>query len=170
MIQRYIILKLKIEVFFARQIDTDMSSPQEYHYTAQPSMPHCQGSSCYCFHATNQMDANYSDSDSDSDVDSIACELQISSSEWHIETDSDWTIALNEMKFRHPRVLLAYFRFVSFTNEIAKSRQEYISIPPIPKDVKQYILNHSSFKETPSEFQEEVNNLHAWVELLSSKD
>jgi hypothetical protein len=38
----------------------------------------------------------------------------------------------------------------------------------MPKDVKDHVLEHISFKETSPEFQEEVNDLHAWVHLVSS--
>jgi hypothetical protein len=161
------ILNPKIELFFARQIVTSMSSPQEYHYTAYPTMPHCQGTSCYCFHGKNQMDEFFSDSDSETSEVMPSS----SSSGWRLVNDSsDWAIALNDQVFRHPRVLLAYFRFVSLNNEIAKITEEYIHIPTIPKDVKDYMLDHVSFKETTPEFEEEVSDLLSWIHLLSSND
>lgn len=107
------------------------------------------------------MDASISDSESDEH------EVTPILSAWQVNYSSEWTVYLNQLIFRHPRVLLAYFRFVSFTNELAETSQEYIRLPSMPRDVKEYILNHISFKETPSEFAEEINEIHSWVNLLS---
>lgn len=82
-------------------------------------------------------------------------------------SDSEWTVYLNQLTFRHPRVLLAYFRYVSVTNELAETPQEYIRLPCMPTDVKSYILNHISFQEDIPEFREERNDLLAWLQLLA---
>ena len=109
------------------------------------------------------MDASDWDSESESESES-----PITSSPWKIlSDDSEWAVSLNGTIFRHPRVLLAYFRYVSFTNELAKNREEYIHLPLMTKNVKDYILNHISFRDTPEEFKEEVADLHAWVCLIS---
>lgn len=135
-----------------------MSSPQEYHYTATPQMPQCQGTSCYCFQGKNQFNDIFSDSDSESE-----CEPYTPPSNgWHIADASDWTVALHQLNFRHPRVLLAYFRFVTLYNELA-GRDEQLWIPKIPTHVSEFILSHVSIRQTPEEFKNEVNELRFYV-------
>lgn len=137
-----------------------MSSPQEYQYTAYPTMSQCQGTSCYCFEGKNQLDASISDSETEDET------IVPSLSAWHVNNGSDWIVYLNQLTFRHPRVLLAYFRYVGVTNELAETLEEYIRLPCMPKDVRDYILNHISFKEDIPEFREERNELSLWVERL----
>lgn len=108
---------------------------------------------------------NACDSDSDSDSD-----FPFPLTGWHIVDKKNWTVALNELKFRHPRVLLAYFRFVSLHNEIAEDSEEAIHLPHMPKDVKNFILNHISLREPPAEFEDEVNDLRSWVLLISKEE
>ena len=123
-------------------------------------MSQCQGTSCYCFEGKNQLDASISESDSEEE------KIVPSLSAWSIN-GSEWTVYLNQLTFRHPRVLLAYFRYVSVTNELAETLQEYIRLPCMPTDVRDYILNHISFKDNIPEFREERNDLIVWLELLS---
>ena len=136
---------------------TPAMSHQEYHYTAYPEMALCQGSNCYCFQGYNQMNEPISDSES------VECHV-----DWHILTDTEWGVELNNLKFLHPRVLLAYFRFISMHNELA-SQAECIHIPLIPKEIREYILNHISIKETPPEFKEEVDSLKMYVLMHSAE-
>ena len=105
------------------------------------------------------MDDFFSDSESDtSDV--------VPTSGWRIEKEEDWAVALNDLTFRHPRVLLAYFRFLTLHNEIAPP-PERILIPSIPTKVSDFILNHVSIQDTPPEFKGEVDALRAYVSLFS---
>lgn len=108
------------------------------------------------------MDASFSDSDSEPST-------PVASSPWKIlSDDSEWTVALNDTKFRHPRVLLAYFRFVCLHNEIADA-EDHILIPKLSKSVSDFILNHCSFHQTPVEFKGEVDALRMYVSLFSNK-
>lgn len=136
-----------------------MSSPQEYHYTAEPTMSQCQGQSCYCFYGKNQMEDFFSDSESE--TDSV-----LDTQGWRIDKKEEWTVVLNEIKFRHPRVLLAYFRFIALHNEMAEP-EEKIFVPVIPKKVSEFILSHTSFEETPEEFKSEVSALRSFVSFFS---
>ncbi len=100
-------------------------------------------------------------SDSESDTSDV-----IPSSGWRIEKEEEWAVAVNELTFRHPRVLLAYFRFLTLHNEIAPP-QERILIPNMPKKVSDFILKHPSIQDTPPEFKSEVDALRAYISLFS---
>jgi hypothetical protein len=79
--------------------------------------------------------------------------------EWQIlDKEPEWAISLLQMKFRHPRVLLAYFRFVSLHNEIALN-EERMFIPEIPHHVVDFIFSHPSFQEPPPVFKKEIEEL-----------
>jgi hypothetical protein len=139
-----------------------MSSPQEYHYTAYPTQAICQGHSCYCFMGMNQMNEPIYECGMP-EVEDV--------SEWGIlPDDSEWTVALRDMKFRHPRVLLAYVDFVVVHNELAKNEDEKILIPKMPIDVSLFILNHISIKEPVEEFKDKINRLRYFVELCTRRD
>ncbi len=107
--------------------------------------------------------------DPSSDTESVAStELVEVESDWKIlPEDSEWTVGFRDLKFRHPRVLLAYLRFVAFHNEMATNEDETILLPLIPSSVADFILNHISFKETPKEFLDEVKCLRRYIYLLS---
>jgi hypothetical protein len=92
-------------------------------------------------------------------------------SEWAIlPEDSEWTIALRDRKFRHPRVLLAYVDFVVSHNELAKNEEEKIVIPQMPTSVVLFIFDHTSLREPPEEFKEQINRLRYFVEFCSRGD
>lgn len=161
----------KIENFFCRNIGITMSGPQEYIFTAHPKMPECQGENCYCFHGRNQMDASISDSEEESlsQKEEPSIRIYYGDDEWQIlKNESAWTVALNQMRFHHPRVLLAYFRFISLHNEIAQEG-EHIQIPEIPGIVVDFILGHISFQNPPPEFKEDVEELKARVLRLKEQ-
>jgi len=139
-----------------------MSAPEEYHYTAYPTQALCLGHSCYCFQGMNQMNEPIYD---------IGIPESEDVSEWAIlPEDSEWTIALRDRKFRHPRVLLAYVDFVVSHNELAKNEEEKIVIPQMPTSVVLFIFDHTSLREPPEEFKEQINRLRYFVEFCSRGD
>lgn len=139
-----------------------MSGVQEYHYTAYPTQALCLGHSCYCFQGMNQMNEP---------IYEIGIPEPDTASEWGIlPEDSDWTIALRDKKFRHPRVLLAYVDFVASHNELAKSEDEKIVIPQMPTEVSLFILDHTSLKNPPEEFKEQINRLRYFVDVCTRGD
>lgn len=89
--------------------------------------------------------------------------------DWRIMTEADWGVSLRTKRFRHPRVLLAYFRFVCLHNEIALHGEE-IEVPEIPHHVVDFILAHPSFKDPPAEFKSDIEELKehvlAWKERV----
>jgi hypothetical protein len=139
-----------------------MSGFQEYHYTAYPTQALCLGHSCYCFQGHNQMNEPIYEVETP-EADTV--------SEWSIlPDDSEWTVSLRTLKFRHPRTLLAYIDFVFSHNELATSEDEKIVIPQMPTEVSLFILNHSSLKEPPPEFKDQINRLRYFVELCSRQE
>ena len=69
------------------------------------------------------------------------------------------TPAINHrFTLRHPRVVLNFLRFLDSYNEVAEP-DEVFMIRAIPKEVQDSILNHVSLRETPPEFEIEVNEL-----------
>ena len=139
-----------------------MSSPQEYHYTAYPTQALCLGHSCYCFQGMNQMNEPIYECGMPETEDV---------SEWAIlHDDSEWTVALRDMKFRHPRVLLAYVEFVLSHNELTRTLEEKIIIPKMPTEVGLFILNHISIKEPPEEFKTQIGTLRYFVDLCTRGD
>ena len=105
------------------------------------------------------MNASFSDSEStDSEPPSFV-------EGWHILAESEWGVALGALKFRHPRVLLAYFRFITLHNEIA-AQEEYIEIPKIPRRVMDFMFSHCSFTNIPPEFKNEVDSLKFYIRLF----
>jgi hypothetical protein len=59
---------------------------------------------------------------------------------------------------KHPRVILAFLRFIDLYNELADP-EEVFMIRAIPQSVIATIRNHSSVTDVPPEFQAEVNEL-----------
>lgn len=78
----------------------------------------------------------------------------------------DWAFSLrtkiNKVVFYHPRVLLAYFRFVSFHNELVDD-EDKIKIPLMPKEIAAKALSHSSIQDPPEEFADEVFDLVSYI-------
>ena len=139
-----------------------MSAPQEYHYTAYPTQALCLGHSCYFFQGMNQMNEP---------IYEIGVPEPDTVSEWAIlPEDSEWTIALRDRKFRHPRILLAYVDFVVSHNELAKNEDEKIVIPQMPTDVGLFIYDHTSMREPPEEFKEQINRLSYFVQVCTRGD
>jgi hypothetical protein len=152
-----------LKIFFVGTLGIKMSAPQEFMFTAEPEMPQCQGEGCYCFHGRNQMDATFSDDEDSSSSDNENAYSEHYVEPWQIlHNEVQWTIALDQLIFRHPRVLLAYFRFVLLHNEIA-SQKESILLPQIPDNVVDFILGHTSFQNPPPEFKEDVEELRTHV-------
>ena len=83
------------------------------------------------------------------------------------EGDDNWAFALRQngkkLTFYHPRVLLAYFRFVRLYNTEVVSRDEMINIPLIPTEIAQKLMSHSSIQNPPEEFTSEVNALVDYI-------
>ena len=150
-----------MKLFSWRDFRTTMSSFTEYFYTARPAVPHCKGSSCYCFYGTNPLNDPTSDSEGFSQESSFS----EPDSPWKIVQDTEWGVSLNETKFLHPRVLLAYFRFVCLHNEMA-AKNEMILVPKIPSDVMEYIQDHISLREPVKEFLDEVNSLKFYLSIF----
>ena len=66
---------------------------------------------------------------------------------------------------RHPRVLLAFLRFVALQNEVALEG-EAIVLPLISVDVATKIMNHPSIKNPPIEFLDDIDELKERIEAL----
>ncbi len=79
-----------------------------------------------------------------------------------LERAENWAFRVNNITFRHPRALLAYFRMVDLVNEVADD-DEKIHIPPITESMRISLLNHPSFSDTPPEFKNEVLDLMAYI-------
>lgn len=78
--------------------------------------------------------------------------------------DADnWAVTVNDIVFRHPRALLAYFRMVDLVNEVARYDCERIVIPPLSHDTCHEILNHISIVEPVEEFEGEIRDLYRYV-------
>lgn len=59
---------------------------------------------------------------------------------------------------KHPRVLLAFLRFVDFYNELADP-EEVLMLPAMSQEVVQLVQNHPAVRDVPEEFQEDVREL-----------
>jgi hypothetical protein len=59
---------------------------------------------------------------------------------------------------KHPRVILAFLRFIDLYNEIADPKEVFM-IRAIPQAVINAICSHSSVKDVPPEFKPDVNEL-----------
>ncbi len=57
---------------------------------------------------------------------------------------------------KHPRVILAFLRFIDLYNELADPEEVYM-MKAIPQAIVSKICNHSSVAAVPPEFQTEVN-------------
>lgn len=68
---------------------------------------------------------------------------------------------------RHPRVLLAFLRFVALQNEVAREG-EAITIPMITSAMAEKIMNHSSIKNPPIEFLDDIDELKERISSLVS--
>lgn len=78
------------------------------------------------------------------------------------ERAKNWAFRVNNITFRHPRALLAYFRMVDLVNEVAED-DEKIRIPSISEPMRLSLLNHPSFTDTPAEFTNDVLELMAYI-------
>ena len=85
------------------------------------------------------------------------------------DPDENWGFKLNKIIFRHPRVLLSYFRFVDLQNEVAGEGEE-LKIPLIPKDIADKMLEHSSIRNPPLEFLREVADLILYIARYTKTD
>ncbi len=59
---------------------------------------------------------------------------------------------------KHPRVILAFLRFIDLYNELADP-EEVFMMRAIPQSVVNLICEHSSVADVPPEFQQDVNEL-----------
>ena len=85
--------------------------------------------------------------------------------EWCMSvTVSDLALRLD---MRHPRVVLNLLRFVTTYNELAPPGED-IHFPLMPPFAVQNLLSHESLVNPPAEFQDEVNELRALVDLYSA--
>jgi hypothetical protein len=66
---------------------------------------------------------------------------------------------------RHPRVLLAFLRFVELQNEVALEG-EAIILPAIPSEIVRKIMNHPSITNPPIEFIVDIEELKDRIEAL----
>lgn len=83
------------------------------------------------------------------------------------QEDDDWAFRVNGINFYHPRVLLAYFRFVSMYNELAED-DEKIRIPLMSKELARKMLSHSSFRNPPLEFLMDIHDLQNYIDKYTS--
>ena len=77
--------------------------------------------------------------------------------------EDSWVFTVNNIIFRHPRVLLAYFRFVDLQNEIC-AWEDMVHIPPIPPLIAAAMKNHCSIRDPPAEFVDEINDLVSYID------
>jgi len=63
---------------------------------------------------------------------------------------------------RHPRVLLAYLRFIELYNEVAKP-EEVLPVFKMSHTEQAEVLYHSTVFNAPHEFKAEVNELRARI-------
>jgi len=68
---------------------------------------------------------------------------------------------------RHPRVLLAFLRFVALQNEVAREGEEIV-LPMLTSEIAEKIMNHPSIKNPPIEFLNEINELKDRISSLVS--
>ena len=64
---------------------------------------------------------------------------------------------------KHPRVILAFLRFVDLYNELADP-EEVLMLKAIPQNIVSLICNHPSVADVPPEFQEDVEELRFRLE------
>lgn len=77
------------------------------------------------------------------------------------EDDTPWirTPRINQhFILKHPRVILAFLRFIDSYNELADP-EEVLMLHAIPQRLVNRIKNHSSVTDAPAEFQDEVEEL-----------
>ncbi len=134
------------------------------HYTATSSGP-CAGRNCYCFYGSNPLDYDMSSIEDADSVDLSPIE-QINTTEMDVDdsvTEDTWAFSVNNIVFYHPRVLLAYFRFVDLQNEIC-SWEDMVHIPPIHPHTAAAMKNHTSIREPPEEFLHEIRDLVSYID------
>jgi len=103
---------------------------------------------------STEFDNNYGDSDNEEP-------------EWIIQaTVPDLALRLD---MRHPRVLLAFLRFVDTYNELAPEGEE-IHIPHFSAQNIEYVRNHEGVNSVPPEFEGEVAELLALLERYRKRD
>jgi hypothetical protein len=62
------------------------------------------------------------------------------------------------MMARHPRVILAFFRFISYLNEGAEEHEK-VKVKPMPLEVFNTVMGYLERHPPPPEFEEEVREL-----------
>lgn len=67
---------------------------------------------------------------------------------------------------RHPRVLLAFLRFVAVQNEVAREGEEIV-LPTLTSEIAEKIMNHPSIKNPSIEFLSEINELKERIQALT---
>jgi len=84
--------------------------------------------------------------------------------EWYVSVGvPDLALRLD---FRHPRVLLHFFRFVSTYNELAP-RDEEIHLPAIPRSVLNQVYAHPGLGPAAPEFEQDVAELRHLLQHYS---
>jgi len=68
---------------------------------------------------------------------------------------------------RHPRVLLAFLRFVALQKEVAQEGEEIV-LPTLTSEMAEKIMNHSSIKNPPIEFLDDIDELKERISSLVS--
>ena len=68
---------------------------------------------------------------------------------------------------RHPRVLLAFLRFVAVQNEVAREGEEIV-LPMLTSEIAEKIMDHPSIKNAPIEFLDEIDELKERISSLVS--
>ena len=86
-----------------------------------------------------------------------------------LELNESWSFCTPRLPrvaiLRHPRVLLAFLRFVALQNEVALEG-EAIVLPSIPLEIAQKIINHPSITNPPIEFLDDIDELKERIEAL----
>ncbi len=134
------------------------------HYTATSSGP-CAGRTCYCFYGTNPLDVDMS-SIEDADSVDLSPIAQVDTTKMVVDdaaSEDTWAFSVNNIVFYHPRVLLAYFRFVDLQNEIC-SWEDMVHIPPIHPHTAAAMKRHCSIVNPPEEFIDEVRALVRYID------
>lgn len=64
---------------------------------------------------------------------------------------------------KHPRVILAFLRFIDLYNELAEPEEMFL-MKAIPQRIVNLITQHPSVTDVPSEFEEDVHELRYRLE------
>ncbi len=83
-----------------------------------------------------------------------------------VEEETVWGIQIpritQRMVARHPRVLLAFFRFIEALNECS-FEDERITVKPMPTDVFTHVMDYLEKNPPPPEFEGEVRDLKHYL-------